>query len=127
MLLQCWTTLVLCWLLHLANATSDYGELLNLRILPQAQLLASFDFKTTAPATSFERSNFRYFPRALSQILQYSHTKELHLRFTTGRWDEESWGPRPRGGIREGSTGVELWAWVEAKDSKQYGLCQDSG
>lgn len=106
----------------LSLAAQNYHELLDLRVLPHAQLFASFDFRTTTPASSFEQSNFGYFPRALGQILQHTGTKELHLRFTTGRWDAESWGPRPRGGMREGSTGVELWAWMEATDSDKYAV-----
>ncbi|WEW58721.1 Subunit of the glycosylphosphatidylinositol transamidase complex-like protein [Emydomyces testavorans] len=60
-------------------------------------------------------SPLRHFSsRILGQILQHANTKELHLRFTTGRWDAESWGERPWHGFKEGGTGVELWAWVEA-------------
>jgi phosphatidylinositol glycan class T len=68
---------------------------------------------------SFEQQNFRYFPRSLGQILQHANTRELHLRFSLGRWDAESWGARPWGGAREGGTGVELWAWVEAETDEE--------
>ncbi|KAI9048828.1 hypothetical protein LZ554_007659 [Drepanopeziza brunnea f. sp. 'monogermtubi'] len=98
-----------------ASASSDYYEQLNLRPLHPSLLLASFNFQSNTSLASFEQQNFRYFPRSLGQILQHASTRELHLRFSLGRWDAESWGARPWGGAREGGTGVELWAWVEAE------------
>lgn len=107
-------------LLSPANADgADYHERLLLRPLPQNQLLASFNFRSNASASSFEHQNFRFFPRSLGQILQHAHTKELHLRFSLGRWDAELWGARPWNGAREGGTGVELWAWVDAETDEQ--------
>jgi GPI-anchor transamidase subunit T len=99
-------------------ATSDYQERLLLRPLPQSALLASFNFKSNDTAVSFEEQNFRFFPRSLGQILQHTHAKELHLRFSLGRWDSEVWGERPGGGAREGGTGVEIWAWVDAENEE---------
>ena len=103
-----------------ASSSSDYHEQLLLRPLPHNALLASFNFKSNSSASSFDEQNFRYFPRSLGQILQHAHTKELHLRFSLGRWDDESWGERPWNGAREGGTGVELWAWVEAGGDEEY-------
>ncbi|KAF2091378.1 GPI transamidase-like protein component Gpi16 [Saccharata proteae CBS 121410] len=105
-----------------ANAEStpaDYHEHLLLRPLPQNALLASFNFRSNETASAFEHQNFRYFPRSLGQILQHAHTTELHLRFSLGRWDAEAWGQRPWNGAREGGTGVELWAWVDAENDEQ--------
>ncbi|KAF2194033.1 GPI transamidase component GPI16 precursor [Zopfia rhizophila CBS 207.26] len=104
---------------RLQSSTSDYYERLLLRPLPQSSLLASFNFRSNESSTSFEQQNFRYFPRSLGQILQHAHTKELHLRFSLGRWDAASWGQRPWDGAREGGTGVELWAWVEAQSEEE--------
>lgn len=101
-------------------AASDYHERLDLHPLPQSSLLASFNFRSNTSQELFEQRHFRYFPRALGQILQYAHAKELHLRFTTGRWDAESWGPRPWNGGKEGGTGVELWAWIDAADDERW-------
>lgn len=95
-------------------ADSNYHELLNLQPLTPSSLLASFNFWSNASLESYEQQHFKYIPRSLGQILQHAKTQELHLRFSTGRWDDESWGARPRGGTKEGGTGVELWAWVEA-------------
>jgi len=100
-------------------AAADYHERLLLRPLPQSALLASFNFRSTASSSSFDQQNFRFFPRSLGQILQHAHAKELHLRFSWGRWDAESWGARPWDGAREGGTGVELWAWVEAATDEE--------
>jgi len=96
------------------HADSDYNERLNLQPLTPASLLASFNFWSNASLQSYEQQHFKYIPRSLGQILQHANTRELHLRFSTGRWDDESWGSRPWGGMKEGGTGVELWAWVEA-------------
>ncbi|KAI1324345.1 Gpi16 subunit [Xylariaceae sp. FL0255] len=98
---------------------SDYHEQLNLRPLPQSSVLASFDFRSNTSLSQFEAQNFRYFPRSLGQILQHVGTKELHLRFALGRWDAESWGARPWDGTKEGGTGVELWAWLEADTEEE--------
>jgi phosphatidylinositol glycan class T len=101
------------------SCASEYNEQLLLRPLPPASLLASFNFRSNTSSTAFEQQNFRYFPRSLGQILQHANTRELHLRFSLGRWDSESWGARPWGGAREGGTGVELWAWVEADTDEE--------
>ncbi|KAK3941385.1 Gpi16 subunit, GPI transamidase component [Diplogelasinospora grovesii] len=93
---------------------ADYHEQLVLRPLPLSALLASFNFRSNTSLSEFEAHNFRFFPRSLGQILQHAGTRELHLRFSLGRWDAESWGARPWDGAREGGTGVELWAWLEA-------------
>lgn len=106
--------------LSAGSAASNYHENLLLQPLPPSSLLASFNFKNNITQTSFEQQHFRYFPRALGQILQHANTRELHLRFTTGRWDSESWGSRPWNGAKEGGTGVELWAWIEAADDEAY-------
>jgi phosphatidylinositol glycan class T len=108
--------------LFLGASASDYHEQLLLRPLQPSLLLASFNFQSNTSWESFEQQNFRYFPRSLGQILQYANTRELHLRFSLGRWDAESWGARPWGGAREGGTGVELWAWVEAETDEEYAL-----
>lgn len=100
-------------------ASTGYHERLFLRPLPQGTLLASFNFLSNETQAAFEQQNFRYFPRSFGQILQHAHAKELHLRFSVGRWDAESWGERPWNGAREGGTGVELWAWVEADNEEE--------
>lgn len=102
-----------------ANASADYHEQLVLRPLPQSALLASFNFRSNTTVSEFEARNFRFFPRSLGQILQHAGTHELHLRFSLGRWDAESWGARPWDGAREGGTGVELWAWLEADTDEE--------
>lgn len=109
-------TLLLLWTVA---ADPDYDENLLLQPLPPSSLLASFNFRSNSSLTSFEQQHFKYIPRSLGQILQHAKTRELHLRFSSGRWDAESWGARPWGGAKEGGTGVELWAWVEADTDKE--------
>ncbi|KAL1306104.1 hypothetical protein AAFC00_004221 [Neodothiora populina] len=98
---------------------AEYQENLSLKPLPNSALLAAFDFRSNTTLSAFEEQNFRFFPRSLGQILQHTRTKELHLRFSLGRWDSPVWGARPRGGRREGGTGVELWAWIEASTDEE--------
>ncbi|KAI9795914.1 MAG: Subunit of the glycosylphosphatidylinositol transamidase complex-like protein [Candelina submexicana] len=111
--------LLLSLLLALSTSSvlvsAEYYERLLLQPLPPSSLLASFNFRSNTSLPAFEQQNFRYFPRSLGQILQHASTKELHLRFSLGWWDAESWGARPWGGAKEGGTGVELWAWVDAE------------
>ncbi|OAA57114.1 GPI transamidase component [Niveomyces insectorum RCEF 264] len=104
-------------IVHAVDA--DYHENLVLRPLPLSALLASFNFRSNTTIAEFEAHNFRFFPRSLGQILQYAGTRELHLRFSLGRWDAESWGARPWAGTREGGTGVELWAWLDAETDEE--------
>jgi len=99
---------------------AEYQEKLSLKPLPNSALLAAFNFRSNTSLSAFDDQNFRFFPRSLGQILQHAHTKELHLRFSLGRWDAQTWGARPRGGRREGGTGVELWAWIEADTDQEY-------
>ncbi|KAB5518866.1 GPI transamidase component PIG-T [Coniochaeta sp. 2T2.1] len=99
----------------LSVSAADYHEQLDIRPLPLSALLASFNFRSNTSLSAFEAHNYRFFPRSLGQILQHAGTRELHLRFSLGRWDAESWGARPWDGAKEGGTGVELWAWLEAE------------
>ena len=103
-------------------ASPDYSERLVLQPLVPASVLASFNFRSNASQSSYEQQHFQHFPRSLGQILQHAYAKELHLRFSTGRWDAESWGARPWDGVKEGGTGVEIWTWVEAQTENELAL-----
>lgn len=105
--------------LSIVAADPDYDENLLLQPMPPSSLLASFNFRSNSSLISFEQQHFKYIPRSLGRILQHAKTRELHLRFSSGRWDAESWGARPGRGAKEGGTGVELWAWVEADSDKE--------
>ncbi|KAL1901157.1 Subunit of the glycosylphosphatidylinositol transamidase complex-like protein [Ceratocystis pirilliformis] len=105
----------------LASFSPEYHEQLDLRPLPLNGLLASFNFRAQQPVADIEAQNFRLFPRSLGQLLEYSGTKELHLRFALGRWDAQNWGARPWDGKKEGGTGVELWAWLDATTDEEAG------
>ena len=128
--LSCFICISLLFTSVLASASSssspassppvDYYEQLNLKPLPQSNILASFNFRSNTTLSQFEAHNFKYFPRSLGQILQHVGTRELHLRFALGRWDAESWGARPWDGTKEGGTGVELWAWLDAQTDDEY-------
>lgn len=116
------------WFLLLAVAcAASYHEELTFRPLPRNTLLADFHFNTVLPEFPLEYANllapqalpprhFGYFPRLLAPIVQATNTRELHLRFTQGWWDADSWGLLPENGEVIGGTGVEIWAAVEAPD-----------
>lgn len=106
-------------LLTSTRSSNDYSEHLHLKPLPNRALYAGFNFTAWIPGDAYDNQNYRFFPRSVGQILQFTHASELHLRFALGRWDEESWGSRPRNGRREGGTGVELWAWLEAESKDE--------
>ena len=52
-------------------------------------------------------------------MLGSTSTRQLHLRFTRGFWDAESWGRLPHDGFKSGGSGVELWAIIEAGSQKE--------
>ncbi|GAM89888.1 hypothetical protein ANO11243_079280 [Dothideomycetidae sp. 11243] len=118
MLLQHVWLVGVAWLIRCCAAAS-YREHLVLQPLPESALLAGFNFQSNTSVAEYEQQNYNLFPRSLGQILLHTHAKELHLRFALGRWDAQNWGPRPRGGRREGGTGVELWAWIQAQSEDE--------
>lgn len=101
-----------------APSEHDYDEQLTLRPLPGNSLLASFIFKSNG---SIDGDHMLLFPRSLKQVLTASWARELHVKFTLGRWNAEDHGAQPSRGWTAGGTGVELWAWVEADDEDEYG------
>ncbi|EMC99511.1 hypothetical protein BAUCODRAFT_29856 [Baudoinia panamericana UAMH 10762] len=121
------TTLLTHALSTPSTPPESYTENLHLLPLPSGYLYAGFNFTASTALSAYTSQHFRYFPRSLGQILQYSRTEELHLRFAWGRWDEGSWGSRPRGGRREGGTGVEIWAWLDAGGDGGGGQDGDGG
>ncbi|KAK6454967.1 GPI transamidase component PIG-T [Scheffersomyces xylosifermentans] len=118
--------LVLLFCAVFAAAGRYYNESLDLKPLPRNKLLASFQFNVESLPfdlkyydTSAElqgNHHYTYFPRALGPIIESTNTRELHLRFTQGWWDSESWGRLPSSGFQSGGTGVEVSALIEARD-----------
>jgi len=116
---------VLVGFLSMVSAKRYYNETLSLKPLPRNNLLASFQFHMESQPIEIGYFNastdinvgekhYTYFPRALGPILESTNTRELHLRFTQGWWDVESWGRLPHNGMQSGGTGVELWTVIEA-------------
>lgn len=108
-----------------------YEEQLTIKPLPKNYLLTSFDFETQSsefvPGKSSidfdDYSHYTVFPKAFKPILDQTSTRQLHLRFTRGFWDAESWGWLPNDGFKSGGSGVEVWAILEA-DSKDSAFRQ---
>lgn len=99
-----------------------FAEQLTLKPLPRNYMVASFQFQMASNNLSVGQSetdfdayrHYTVFPKAISPILEYTNTRQLHLRFTHGLWDSESWGQLPHKGSKSGGNGVELWAVIEA-------------
>ncbi|KAG7193147.1 Subunit of the glycosylphosphatidylinositol transamidase complex-like protein [Scheffersomyces spartinae] len=100
--------------------------------LPRNALLASFDFEiasepielrywnsTTPEQEQYGPEHFTFFSKAIAPIIQQSNARELHLRFTQGWWDSDTWGALPKNGLKSGGTGVEVLAVIEAYDVKE--------
>lgn len=104
--------------------SSDYHEQLILRPLPQNTLLSSFYFESQSESFNGQSQYKAYsmFPRSLGQVIDESHTHELHLRFSQGWWDAENWGACPDNGTTSGGTGVELWAVIEGQSQHEAEL-----
>jgi GPI-anchor transamidase subunit T len=107
-----------------------YAENLRLEPLPHNLLLASFNFHVRSHRDSekslISSTHYAHLPRSLGQILSNTHTHELHLRLTQGRWDEE-WGSLPSRGEKAGGTGMEIWAWIEDDQVHTYTLLRSLG
>ncbi|CCD24016.1 GPI-anchor transamidase subunit GPI16 NDAI_0C03560 [Naumovozyma dairenensis CBS 421] len=100
-----------------------FREKLYVKPLPNNDLLTSFQFKMNseefAPSISSlnygQYNHFTVFPKAIESVLHRTDTRQLHLRFTRGFWDAETWGRLPHDGFKSGGNGVELWAIIEAE------------
>lgn len=109
------------------NTLYPYIESLDITALPRNYLLTSFDFQLSSTKTNISSSvdeeldytSYKIFPRSLSPILSSTKAKELHLRFTQGKWDNEIWGQIPNHGGNAGGIGVEIWASIEADTKEQ--------
>lgn len=110
-------------------ALENFFEKLTIKPLPRNKVLASFSFDSTLPEFPLSYSSpfqeeqedvsvvtrhYLTFPKSIEPILASTNTRQLHLRFTQGWWDIESWGKLPHDGKHSGGTGVELSAVIEA-------------
>lgn len=113
-----------------AEAHPLYNETLSLKPLPRNALLASFNFEIASEPVElrywdnsslkqYDTEHFTFFSKALAPIVEQSNARELHLRFTQGWWDSDTWGALPQNGLKSGGTGVEVLAVIEAKDVKE--------
>lgn len=104
-----------------------YEEELLIRPLPGNYLLTSFSFgmdsEQFVPGKSAldydDYGHYTVFPMAFRPIMDHTGTRQMHLRFTRGFWNAESWGRLPHNGFKSGGSGVELWAVIEAETKDQ--------
>nr|XP_023919165.1 LOW QUALITY PROTEIN: GPI transamidase component PIG-T homolog [Quercus suber] len=90
----------------------ELSEELLLKPLPDRKVLAHFHFETTAPPLSTSHGRHHHlFPKAIAQLVQKFHVKEMELSFTQGRWNYDRWGGfDPISSSNAKPPGVELWA-----------------
>lgn len=105
------------WLLPLALAF--YAEQLHVRPLSNHEVLSNFNFTMQQSLPEGQLAEYTVFPRVLGQIMRSSKTQELHVRFGHGVWDADRWGAPPANGLRTGASGVEIWAFVDAKTKSE--------
>ncbi|KAK9992834.1 hypothetical protein SO802_022537 [Lithocarpus litseifolius] len=90
----------------------EFSEELLLKPLPDQKVLAHFHFETAAPPLSTSHGRHHHlFPKAIAQLVQKFHVKEMELSFTQGRWNYDRWGGfDPISSSNVKPPGVELWA-----------------
>ncbi|CCF56455.1 hypothetical protein KAFR_0B01560 [Kazachstania africana CBS 2517] len=104
------------------DTTFPYKENMHIKPLPRNHLMMSFSFNMTSEsfvpgksASNFDQySHYYAFPKAIEPLLHHTSTRKLNLRFTRGFWNSKQWGRLPNDGFMSGSSGVELWAVIEA-------------
>ena len=115
--------LILIGCLFVSGTVGLYTENLLIEPLLHNSLLASFNFQVRShrdnEKTLISSTHYAHLPRSLGQILSNTHTHELHLRLTQGRWDED-WGGLPSKGDMAGGTGMEIWAWIDDDGTNTY-------
>ncbi|KAJ8899370.1 hypothetical protein K2173_018344 [Erythroxylum novogranatense] len=93
----------------------EFYEELLLRPLPDRKVLAHFHFESRAPPSASNGRHHHLFPKAISQLVQKFHVKEMELSFTQGRWNYERWGGfDPVSSRNAKPPGIELWAVFDA-------------
>ncbi|KTW26651.1 hypothetical protein T552_02660 [Pneumocystis carinii B80] len=103
-----------------------FYEHLFIKPISPKNLLASFRFNTSSDFECFNKvpysfsgdlegffPGFSRLPRSLRYIMEETHTYEVHLRMTRGKWSYKRWGMQPDRGESAGGTGIELWAYIE--------------
>lgn len=103
-----------------------FQEHLFIKPVSSGSLLASFRFNTSSDFECLSKAPYVFsgdlegfflglsrLPRSLRYIMEETHTYEVHLRMTRGKWSYKNWGMLPDRGEFAGGTGIELWAYIE--------------
>lgn len=114
-LVRCVAWLVL-WCVAV-KGDNKFTEELLLRPLASGHLHSHFEFTTTwsSPEISeavhnyrdFEFAHYDLFPRALGEVVERYHVRELHLSLTQGLWRHRKWGYP----VVDAPPGAQLWVW----------------
>ncbi|XP_047499729.1 GPI transamidase component PIG-T-like [Penaeus chinensis] len=101
---------------------NEFKEELLVKPLPSGHVYSHFEFTTTwaTPGiqesveqyTDFEFEHYDLFPRALGEIVERYHVRELHLSLTQGFWRHRKWGYP----VIDAPPGAQLWVWFNPSD-----------
>ncbi|KAF2368481.1 GPI transamidase component PIG-T [Trinorchestia longiramus] len=96
---------------------SNFSEELLIRPLPTGHVHSHFEFTTTwsNPLIQSALENYHdlklthysLFPRALGEVVEKYHVRELHLTLTQGLWRHQQWGYP----VLDAPPGATLWVW----------------
>lgn len=113
--LAAWSLWLAVW--GVARADNKFTEELLIRPLASGHIHSHFEFTTTwsSPEISeaihhyrdFEFAHYDLFPRALGELVERYHVRELHLSLTQGLWRHRKWGYP----VVDAPPGAQLWVW----------------
>ncbi|XP_018025561.1 GPI transamidase component PIG-T [Hyalella azteca] len=96
---------------------SSFSEELLVRPLPSGHVHSHFEFTTKWSNPSIKSSlesyhdlklsHYDLFPRALGEVVEKYHVRELHLTLTQGLWRHHKWGYP----VADAPPGATLWVW----------------
>ncbi|WAR11523.1 PIGT-like protein [Mya arenaria] len=98
------------------SVDDSFTEELYIKSLERGHVLNHFQFTTLWNSSISDENtfkNYRYFPKALGDVLATYKVQELHLSQSQGQWDYEHWGYQPE----DAPPGVELWVWFQPQAS----------
>lgn len=61
-----------------------------------------------------EFAHYDLFPRALGEVVERYHVRELHLSLTQGLWRHRKWGYP----VVDAPPGAQLWVWFTPTTEK---------
>uniref|UniRef100_A0A2P2I5M2 GPI transamidase component PIG-T-like n=1 Tax=Hirondellea gigas TaxID=1518452 RepID=A0A2P2I5M2_9CRUS len=108
-----------------AEESSQFTEELLVRPLPSGHVYSHFEFTTTwsnpeirssvEKYNDFHLAHYDLFPRALGEVVEKYHVRELHLTLSQGLWRHHKWGYP----VADAPPGATLWVWFNPAPKQQ--------